>query len=94
MSPNVYTHPDQLPHLNNLSIHCCRAVKSRRYLDTDVGRTAIVSAWEKCVECSQAGAVGQCQTPQEGQVVCFACILAVIRSSACREYKHLAWIAS
>lgn len=94
--PNVYTHPDasgEVAHLNNLYMQCYPAVTTRRYLDIDVGGAAIVSAREKCVECSQAGAVGQCQTPQESQVVCFACVLAVVRSSACREYTHLVWIA-
>ena len=66
------------------------AVTIKIYLDIDIGRAAIVSAWENCVECSQASAVGQSQAPQEGQVVCLACIVAVGCSSACRQYKH--WV--
>ena len=99
MIPNVCIHPDTIYDETssqvttpqpNLYMHCCpaAAVTTRIYLDVDVGRAAIVSAWENCADCSQAGTVGQCQAPQKGQVVCLACVVAVGCGSACRVYKH------
>lgn len=69
---------------SDLYLHCLIAGMISMYLEVDVGRAAIESARKNSVKCSHAGTAGESHTPQEGQVVCFTCMVGGGCSTACK----------